>query len=74
MGHASSVDVSTKENLLELVKIGESLLKKPVSRVNLETGDFEEVKGEGTNAEALTRLAKILSEERHRRKGVMALN
>lgn len=74
MGQASSVDVSTKENLLELVKIGESLLKKPVSRVNLETGDFEEVKGEGTNAEALTRLAKILSEERHRRKGVMALN
>ncbi|RZR87624.1 hypothetical protein BHM03_00015077, partial [Ensete ventricosum] len=74
MGQASSVDVSTKANLLELVKIGESLLKKPLSRVNLETGAFEEVKGEGTNADALARLAKILSEERHRRKGVMALN
>ncbi|KAF9622477.1 hypothetical protein IFM89_031881, partial [Coptis chinensis] len=34
----SSVDIATKENLDNLVVIGERLLKKPVSRVNLETG------------------------------------
>lgn len=36
-----------------LVKIGEGLLKKPVSRVNLETGIYEPVENEGTNEEAL---------------------
>lgn len=36
-----------------LVKIGEGLLKKPVSRVNLETGLYEPVEKEGTNEEAL---------------------
>ena len=36
-----------------LVKIGEGLLKKPVSRVNLETGIYESVENEGTNEEAL---------------------
>ncbi|KAK1263226.1 Patatin-2-Kuras 2 [Acorus gramineus] len=62
---ASSVDTSTKENLEELVTIGERLLKKPVSRVNLETGLFENVgNGEGTNEEALIRIARTLSEER----------
>ncbi|TYH17733.1 hypothetical protein ES288_A05G214200v1 [Gossypium darwinii] len=37
----SSVDIATKENLENLVKVGEELLKKPVSRVNLENGQFE---------------------------------
>ncbi|CAH2042640.1 unnamed protein product [Thlaspi arvense] len=35
-GKDASVDVSTKENFEKLVEIGERLLKKPVSRVNLE--------------------------------------
>ncbi|XP_038978719.1 patatin-like protein 2 [Phoenix dactylifera] len=64
-GTVSSVDVSTKDNLQDLVKRGEQLLKKPVSRVNLETGVFETVgNGEGTNKDALRRFAKLLSHER----------
>ncbi|XXG61025.1 hypothetical protein AAC387_Pa04g2785 [Persea americana] len=63
-GHVSSVDVATKENLEDLVKVGEGLLKKPVSRVNLETGVFEPLKNEGTNEEVLKRFAIQLSEER----------
>ncbi|RRT47172.1 hypothetical protein GW17_00051630, partial [Ensete ventricosum] len=44
------------ENLENLVMVGEMLLKKPVSRVNLETGHVEPVsEGEGTNEEALIR-------------------
>ena len=63
-GGATYVDVATRENLEGLAEIGEGLLKKAVSRVNLETGKFEEVKGEGNNAEALSDFAKLLSEER----------
>lgn len=37
------------------MKVGEGLLKKPVSRVNLETGIFEPVENEGTNEEVLIR-------------------
>lgn len=38
------------------MSVGERLLKKPVSRVNLETGVFEPVgNGEGTNEDALRR-------------------
>ncbi|RWW60712.1 hypothetical protein BHE74_00032298 [Ensete ventricosum] len=44
--------------------IGKNLLKEPVSRANLETGVFEELDGEGTNADALTHLARRLSQER----------
>ncbi|XP_059623825.1 patatin-like protein 3 [Cornus florida] len=63
-GNLSSVDIATKENLEGLVKIGENLLKKPVSRINMETGQFEAVEGEGTNEEALRHFAKLLSDER----------
>ncbi|KAG6605268.1 Patatin-like protein 2, partial [Cucurbita argyrosperma subsp. sororia] len=63
-GDAASVDIATAENLEKLVKIGEELLKKSVSRVNLETGRYEVVEGEGTNEEALTEFAKLLHEER----------
>lgn len=63
-GDASSVDVATSKNLQALVEIGNKLLKKPVSRVNLENGRYEVVQGEGTNEEALTRFAKLLSDER----------
>ncbi|WOG90684.1 hypothetical protein DCAR_0309928 [Daucus carota subsp. sativus] len=50
-GIDSSVDISTKENLEKLVEIGETLLKKPVSRINLDNGAYE-------------RFAKLLSQER----------
>ncbi|CAL5385182.1 unnamed protein product [Camellia sinensis] len=65
-GQLSSVDVATKENLENLVKVGEGLLKKPVSRVNLQTG-LNEPSNQGTNEEALIRLAKILSKEKRLR-------
>ncbi|XP_030975676.1 patatin-like protein 2 isoform X2 [Quercus lobata] len=63
-GDASSVDIATTENLQRLVEIGKELLKRSVSRVNLETGRFEKIEGEGTNEEALTYFAKLLAEER----------
>ncbi|XP_028757675.1 patatin-like protein 2 [Neltuma alba] len=66
-GDLSSVDVTTDENLKGLVKVGEDLLNKPLSRVNLQTGDFE-VASHETNAEVLRRFAKQLSEERWLRK------
>ncbi|XP_062159138.1 patatin-like protein 2 [Alnus glutinosa] len=65
-GEISSVDVATTKNLDDLVKAGEALLNKPVSRVNLETGIFE-VANHETNEEALKRFAKLLSQERHLR-------
>ncbi|KAJ0981587.1 hypothetical protein J5N97_009842 [Dioscorea zingiberensis] len=70
-GNTSSVDISTKENLESLIQIGNHLLEKPVSRVNLETGEFVSVNGEGTNAEALTRFAELLSKERRCRQGMI---
>ncbi|KAM3342734.1 patatin-like protein 2 [Capsicum galapagoense] len=63
-GEAASMDVATTKNMEKLVQIGNDRLKKPVSRVNLDTGRYEEVFGEGTNEEALIRFAKLLSEER----------
>ncbi|XP_028791644.1 patatin-like protein 2 [Neltuma alba] len=67
IGTVSSVDVSTKENLEKLCQTGRELLKKPVSRVNLETGLCEPVENGGTNEDALKRFAKILSQERRLR-------
>ncbi|KAK3423130.1 hypothetical protein EUGRSUZ_F00013 [Eucalyptus grandis] len=54
-GKDSSVDIATKENLENLLRIGERLLKKPVSRVNLETGLSEPIAKGTTNADALKR-------------------
>ncbi|XP_056177304.1 patatin-like protein 2 [Syzygium oleosum] len=65
-GVLSSVDGATKKNLNDLIKIGEALLKKPVSRVNLETGMCEPTSNLETNKEALIRFAKLLSQERQR--------
>ena len=48
------MDIATEKNLNHLVKVGEGLLKQPVSRVNLDTGLFEPSSKE-TNAEALIR-------------------
>ncbi|XP_028791645.1 patatin-like protein 2 [Neltuma alba] len=66
-GTESSVDIATKENLQKLEQIGERLLKKPVSRVNLETGESEPAGNGETNEEALVRFAKSLSHERRLR-------
>ncbi|XVF15596.1 hypothetical protein REPUB_Repub09cG0168000 [Reevesia pubescens] len=63
-GDASSVDIATEANLKKLVEIGTKLSKKRVSRVNLETGKFEEAEGEPSNEEALANFAEKLSEER----------
>jgi len=68
-GITASLDVSTKANLQELEKIGDALLKKPVSRVNLEKGSIEPVefvdgkneKKTKTNEEHLKDFAKKLS-------------
>ncbi|KAK6938712.1 Patatin-like phospholipase domain [Dillenia turbinata] len=65
-GTLSSMDAATKENMENLVKVGEALLKKPVSRVNLDTGTFDPCAKE-TNEEALIRFAKRLSEEKQLR-------
>ncbi|KAK2972362.1 hypothetical protein RJ640_014420 [Escallonia rubra] len=66
-GEVSSVDVATTDNMDNLVQTGDRLLKKPVSRVNLETGLFEPVKDGGTNEDALRKFAKLLSDERRLR-------
>ncbi|CDP07843.1 unnamed protein product [Coffea canephora] len=51
----------------KLVKIGESLLNKMVSRVNPMTGLSEPIDNGGTNADALKRVAKLLSKEKRLR-------
>lgn len=63
-GDTSSTDLSTKNNLEDLVEIGKTLLDNPVSRANIENGQFEQVRDEGTNRDALTRFAQELSQER----------
>ncbi|XP_062102060.1 patatin-like protein 3 [Humulus lupulus] len=63
-GTLASVDIATKDNLNNLVKTGNELLNKPVVRMNLATGLYEPVPGAGTNAHALKRLAKVLSDEK----------
>ncbi|KAG6387910.1 hypothetical protein SASPL_153105 [Salvia splendens] len=62
-GDSSSVDIATKENLLNLVGIGEGLLNAPSSSVNLQTGISEHALCGGTNKDALIRFAKMLSDE-----------
>ncbi|CAL5349113.1 unnamed protein product [Camellia sinensis] len=69
-GKVLSVDIATKRNLEDLVKVDEGLLKKPISRVNLETGIVEPV-GQETNEEALRRFAKLLSDEKRLRDKVL---
>ncbi|KAI8549796.1 hypothetical protein RHMOL_Rhmol06G0053200 [Rhododendron molle] len=68
-GTLASVDIATTENLEKLVDFGEQLLKKPVSRANLDTGLYRRVRVEdsGTNEDALKRFAKELSRQRRLR-------
>ncbi|XWS41930.1 hypothetical protein CRYUN_Cryun17cG0124600 [Craigia yunnanensis] len=71
-GDTSSIDKATQKNMKNLVEIGERLLQKPVSRVNLDNGSFKPVYNEGTNEEALSRFAKLLSEGRKLRRAEIA--
>ncbi|KAI3931972.1 hypothetical protein MKW98_012382 [Papaver atlanticum] len=66
-GNTSSVDISTEENMRNLIIIGEAQLEKGLSRVNLDTGMSEVVEGAGTNRAALIRFAEVLSNERRAR-------
>ncbi|XP_048227409.1 patatin-like protein 2 [Ricinus communis] len=65
-GNLSSVDIATEDNLNNLVKVGQELLKKRVARVNLDSGVFEPAY-KATNEEALVKLAKLLSREKQLR-------
>ncbi|CAL5001628.1 unnamed protein product [Urochloa decumbens] len=72
-GDTSSVDVSTSENLNRLVGVGKGLLKKPVCKVNVETGRNEPDGSRGTNEDELIRFAHMLVEElqaRLQKKGI----
>ncbi|KAH0697491.1 hypothetical protein KY289_014973 [Solanum tuberosum] len=63
-GDASSTDKATKKCTENLVKIGNNILQKPISKMNLETCINEAVENEGTNEQALIRFAKLLLQER----------
>ncbi|CAN8235206.1 unnamed protein product [Cochlearia groenlandica] len=63
-GDASSVDMATVENLDILVKKGEEILKKSVSKVDLDSGYNQDDASMITNEDALIKLAGILSKEK----------
>ncbi|KAL8063560.1 hypothetical protein ABFX02_01G034500 [Erythranthe guttata] len=67
-GSTSSVDVTTEQNLNDLINIGHDLLKAPFSRVNLQNGNYEPVPNGGTNEDTLKKFAKLLSDEQNLRK------
>ncbi|KAL3819087.1 hypothetical protein ACJIZ3_004992 [Penstemon smallii] len=67
-GVTTSADVTTKQNLNDLVTIGNNLLKSPVSRINLQTGNSEPMVNGGTNEDALKKFAIILSDEQKLRR------
>ncbi|KAI3684754.1 hypothetical protein L6452_33980 [Arctium lappa] len=62
-GDLASMDLAAEVNLKNLVKVGEELLKKPVTRVNLDTGICEPYH-DTTNEMALKKFAKILHKEK----------
>ncbi|KAK3120513.1 hypothetical protein QOZ80_9AG0689120 [Eleusine coracana subsp. coracana] len=70
-GKMASMDCAEKENMKDLIKLGNDLLKKPVARVNIDTGVYEPVKGEGSNADALHNFAEMLSNEYRIRKNTL---
>ena len=53
------MDAATEKNLNDLVKVGEALLKKLVSRVNLQTGIYE-VANHETNEEVILNFVFII--------------
>uniref|UniRef100_A0A803PEX8 Uncharacterized protein n=1 Tax=Cannabis sativa TaxID=3483 RepID=A0A803PEX8_CANSA len=52
-GDVASVDVATEENLNKLVEVGQNLLNKPASRLNVDTGLYEPIPNAGTNDQVL---------------------
>ncbi|KAL5558910.1 hypothetical protein UlMin_035121 [Ulmus minor] len=56
-----------QKNLDNLVKIGEELLKKPLARVDLDTGRIQQAANNETNEQALIRFAHLLSDEKRLR-------
>ncbi|CAN6381773.1 unnamed protein product [Urochloa humidicola] len=67
----SSMDDASDGNIKFLKKMGEDLLGETVARVNIDTGEYERVKDEGTNGDALARFATKLSNERKYRMGII---
>ncbi|KAK6939574.1 Patatin-like phospholipase domain, partial [Dillenia turbinata] len=63
-GTDASTDDATMDNMVRLVEIGQNLLKKTVSRVNMKTGLSEPVTDGGTNEEALKSFARLLSKKK----------
>ncbi|KQK16211.1 hypothetical protein BRADI_1g27430v3 [Brachypodium distachyon] len=47
-GDTSSVDIATKKNMHVLIGIGKELLERKVARVNINTGVYETMEGDGT--------------------------
>ncbi|VVB09969.1 unnamed protein product [Arabis nemorensis] len=66
-GDATSMDLATKPNLENLVKIGEKMLKNRVMQMNIDTGVYEPIPENVTNDQELKRFAKVLSDERRLR-------
>ncbi|ESQ53388.1 hypothetical protein EUTSA_v10025343mg [Eutrema salsugineum] len=67
-GDESYMDLATKPNLDNLVKIGEKVLKNRVMHMNIDTGVYEPILENITNDQELKRFAKILSDERKLRR------
>ncbi|KAL9689654.1 hypothetical protein QQ045_010043 [Rhodiola kirilowii] len=59
----SSPDISTQENMDNLVAVGERMLDAPVRTLNFDSCT-NEISNQGTNSEELIRFAKILSDEK----------
>ncbi|KAF8667669.1 hypothetical protein HU200_052876 [Digitaria exilis] len=71
-GATAAVDSATPENMRKLVEIGKRMLKQRVSRVNVDTGEYEHVMGDHRrNAEALDEFAMELYKERKARRKTM---
>nr|GMD25153.1 Patatin-like protein 2 [Ipomoea batatas] len=66
-GELASVDVTTEENLKRLQEVGEKLLKKTVSKLDLLTGHYKPVPARGTNEKALKEFAEMLSKNKRNR-------
>ncbi|CAH1442757.1 unnamed protein product [Lactuca virosa] len=64
-GDLISLDLAAQENLENLVKVGQELLKKQVTRVNLDTGKHEPYHPYTTNEMALIKFAKVLHQEKN---------
>ncbi|MCO5588357.1 hypothetical protein L7F22_042312 [Adiantum nelumboides] len=62
-GDVVSIDNIQRSNMDNLIQISEKLLNRDVNLPDIDTGKYVSHPGRGTNKEALTRFAKVLSEE-----------